>query len=65
MFFLLQKQVERPYVVYADSECSLLPSEEQGILHNQGPNSTSFYVVDTFNTEHNYDWEYVGKYCVS
>ena len=57
--------LERPYVVYADFECSLIPSDEPGILHKHEPNSAAYYFVDTFKPDNNYLRSFVGKDCVS
>ena len=57
--------MKRPFVVYADFECSLIKSDEPGILQKHEPNSAAFYFVNTVEPTKNKLWSYVGKDCVS
>ena len=64
-FYNFKNKLKRPFVVYADFECSLIKSDEPGILQKHEPNSAAFYFVNTFEPTKNKLWSYVGKDCVS
>ena len=49
VFQNFKHMLERPLVVHADFECSLIKADEPGIRHKHEPNSAAFYNVNTFN----------------
>ena len=61
----VKKDWERQLAVYADFDCSLIKSDEPGVLHKHEPNSAAFYFVNTFNHSKHKPWSYVGKDCVA
>ena len=64
-FYNFKNKLSRPFVVYANFECSLIKSDEPGILQKHEPNSAAFYFVNTFEPIKNKLWSYVGQDCVS
>ena len=64
-FYNFKNKLQRPFVVYADFECSLIKSDEPIILQKHEPNSAAFYFVNTCKHIKNKLWSYVGKDCVS
>ena len=63
-FYNFKNKLQRPFVVYADFECSLIKSDEPGILQKHEPNSAAFYFVNTFYPIKISFWPYVGQDCV-
>ena len=41
-FTNFKNQLQRPYIVYADTECTLVKSKEPGIFHKHVANSACF-----------------------
>ena len=48
------------FVVYANIECSLLKSEDDGILHKNAPSSAALFVNTVEPSKHEFG-SYVGK----
>ena len=40
-----KNMIERPYIVYADCECSLIPTNEKYNIAKHVPNSECFFLV--------------------
>jgi len=45
--------LERPFIVYADFECSLIPTEMSDKIAKHAPNSAAAYFVCTFDSNRN------------
>ena len=59
-----KNKMERPYIVYADFECSLCPSNEKDKIAYHKPNSACFYFVCSYDDTKNKLWYSVGDNCV-
>jgi hypothetical protein len=57
--------LERPYVVYADTECSLCQTCDDSKIAKHEPNSACFYLVCTYDNSKNRLWSSVGKDCIT
>ncbi|MFM7989863.1 MAG: hypothetical protein ACKPKO_62170, partial [Candidatus Fonsibacter sp.] len=44
-FTNFKNQLERPYIIYADTECTLVKSNESGVLHKHVANSACFFIL--------------------
>ncbi|MFM7981638.1 MAG: hypothetical protein ACKPKO_20205 [Candidatus Fonsibacter sp.] len=44
-FTNFKNQLQRPYIVYADTESTLVKSKEPGILHKHVANSACFFIL--------------------
>ena len=66
-FTKLKNQLERPYVVYADFECTLVKPENDNdtVQHNHKPNSVALYLVCSYDNTKNELSSCVGEDCVS
>ena len=53
--------LERPYIVYADTECSLIPTNDANTVAKHVVNSACFYVVCTYDHTKNRMWSHVGE----
>ena len=47
-FYNFNKKLKRQFAVYADLDCSLIKSDEPGILQKHKPNSATVYFVSIF-----------------
>ena len=56
--------LERPFIVYADFECSLIPTEMSDKIARHEPNSASCYFVCTFDSSRNKLYTFEGRDCV-
>ncbi len=64
MFFKNHKdKMERPFMVYADWECSLIKTHEEGKTHRHVANSCAFYFVCTFDETRNQYLTFEGPKC--
>ena len=54
----------RPYIVYADSECFLTPSDDEHIVSTHTPNSACFYFVCAYADTQNRLWVGYGENCI-
>ena len=59
-----RNKMERSYIVYADFECSLCPSEDVNKIAYHKPNSACFYFVCSYDETKNRLWHTVGPNCV-
>ncbi len=57
--------MERPFMVYADWECSLLKTHEEGKTHRHKANSCGFYFLCTFDASRNKYYEFKGDDCTT
>mgnify|MGYP000506202221 CR=1 FL=1 len=64
-FKKFKNKLDRPFVVYADFESTLVPTGLKERTHKHVPNSVSFYFVCTFDNSRNKLYEFVGYNCVS
>ncbi len=56
-------KMERPFMVYADWECSLIKTHEEGKTHRHVANSCSYYFVCTFDETRNIYETFKGEHC--
>ena len=61
----LKNQLGRPYIVYADAECSLCQTDDKNKVSRHEPNSACFYLVCTYDSSKNRLWASVGKDCAT
>ena len=57
-------KLKRPCVVYADTECSLVPTSLKDKTHKHVPNSACFYLVCDQDPSHNRLEYYIGENCI-
>ena len=60
-----KNMLQRPFIVYADCECSLCPTGEEERIALHKPNSACFYFVCTYDSSQNYLWHRVGDNCIT
>jgi hypothetical protein len=60
-----KNQLERPWIAYADAECSVCPTGDKNKTHRHEPNSACFYLVCTYDNTKNRLWSYVGEDCIT
>ena len=56
--------LERPFIVYCDFECSLIPTETSDKIAKHAPNSAASYFVCTFDNIRNKYYKFEGIDCV-
>ena len=56
-----KNMIERPYIVYADCECSLIPTNEKYNIAKHVPNSACFFLVCSYDATQNVS----GEDCVA
>ena len=56
--------LERPFIVYADFESSLIPTGEAVKIQMRKATSACCYVVCTFDSSRNKLYEFIGEKCV-
>ena len=54
----------RPYIVYADTECSLIPSDDPNKLATRVPNSACIYFVCNYDETQNKKMVWYGDNCI-
>ena len=54
----------RPYIVYADTECSLIPSKDPNKLATHVPNSACIYFVCNYDETQNKKMIWYGENCI-
>ena len=59
-----KNMLERPFIVYADFECSLVPTDMVDKIAVHEPNSACAYFVCTFDSSRNKLYKFVGNNCV-
>ena len=59
-----KNMLERPFIVYCDFECSLIPTDMSDKIAQHEPNSAAAYFVCTFDTTRNQYYKFEGKDCV-
>ena len=59
-----KNKLERPYVVYADCESTLLIESRADLLHKHVANSCCYYFVCTYDSRKNKLMTFVGPDCV-
>ena len=62
-----ENQLERPWIVYGDTECSLCPTGDNNKIDRHETNSACFFfhLVCTYDNTKNILWSHVGKYCIT
>ena len=56
--------LERPFIVYCDFECSLIPTDMSDKIALHTPNSAAAYFVCTFDYSRNQYYKFEGRDCV-
>ena len=59
-----KNKLERPFIVYADMESTLVKTNHKNNIHEHVPNSCCFYFVCTYDDTQNVLWEDVSINCV-
>ena len=59
-----KNMIERPFMVYADTECSLCQTGDEEKIARHEANSACFYFVCTFDTSRNRLWKHVVPDCI-
>jgi len=59
-----KNMLERPFIVYADFECSLIPTDMPDKVARHEPNSAAAYFVCTFDNSRNKLYKFEGRDCV-
>ena len=59
-----KNMLERPFIVYADFECSLIPTDMADKIAKHEPNSAAAYFVCTFDSSRNKLYKFEGRDCV-
>jgi hypothetical protein len=57
--------LQRPYIVYADFEASIIPNDDDIKVAKHVPNSAMFYFVCTYDNSKNRLYTFEGADCVS
>ena len=63
-FTNFKNKLERPYIVYADMESTLVKTDHKKNIHEHVPNSCSFYFVCIYDSTQNVFWNDVSINCV-
>ena len=63
-FTNFKNKLERPFIVYADMESTLIKTDHENNIHDHVPNSCSFYFVCTYDSTQNKYWQDVSINCV-
>ncbi len=63
-FFNYKNLLERPFIVYAEFESSLIPTGEAVKNHMHKANSACCYFVCTFDSSTNKLYDVIGENCV-
>ena len=63
-FTKFKNKLERPYIVYADMESTLVQTDHKKTIHELVPNSCWFYFVCTYDSTQNVLWHDVSISCV-
>ena len=56
-----KNMLERPYIVYADTECSLIPTKNINKVASHVVNSDCFYFKCTYDHTTDIMWSHVGE----
>jgi hypothetical protein len=59
-----RNKLERPYIIYADCEASLVKTRRRNCLHKHVVNSCCYYFVCTYDSSRNRMRTFVGNDCV-
>ena len=59
-----KNKLKRPYVIYADTECSLVQTSLKDKTHKHVPNSACFYLVCDHDPSQNRLEYYIGENCI-
>ena len=57
-------KLKRPYTVYADTKCSMVPTGLTDTTHNHVPNSACVYFVCDYDPTQNRLWYDIGPTCI-
>ena len=63
-FYNCSNVLERPFMVYADFESSLIPRGESQTIHTHKSNSACCYCVCIFDSSIHKLYEYIDENCV-
>jgi hypothetical protein len=56
-----KNMLERPFIVYCDFECSLIPTDMSDKIAKHEPNSAAAYFVCTFDSSRNQNYKFRGR----
>ena len=59
-----KNKLKRPYVIYEDTECSLVPTGLPDKTHKRVPNSACFYLGGYHDPSQNRLEYYIGENCI-
>ena len=59
-----KNKLERPFIVYADTECTLEKTTDKHKIHKHVVNSCCFYFVCTYDNSKNRLWYSTDKDCI-
>ena len=60
-----KNMLERPFILYADFECSLIPTDAVDKIARHEPNSAAAYFDCTFGNSRNKYYKFERKYCAN
>ena len=60
-----KNKLERPFIVYADTECTLVKNNDPNKIHKHVVNSCCFYFVCTFANSRNKLWYSTDADCIT
>jgi hypothetical protein len=63
-FKSFKNMLERPFIVYCDFECSLIPTDMSDKIAKHEPNSAAAYFVCTCDNSRNQYYKFEGRDCV-
>ena len=63
-FTNFKNKLERPYIVYADMESTLVKTDHKKNIHEHVPKSCSLYFACTYDSTQNVFWNDVSINCV-
>ena len=60
-----KNMLQRPFIVYADFECSIIPNKDPNKIARHVPNSAMFYFACTYDSSRNKLYTFEGADCVA
>lgn len=59
-----KNKLTRPFIVYADTECTLIPSKDPNKIATHTPNSACIYLVCEYDETQNKMYNFYGENCI-
>ena len=59
-----KNKIVRPFIIYADTECTLVKTNDNNKIHEHVVNSCCYYFVCSFDSSRNYIKTFVGDTCL-